>query len=930
MITPPGDGAWRRDFISPLRILLVCVFFLPSPVQPLESAMRHLHFSVSRRIVSPRLRLVSCVLGLLIVLFIGSAMPGHADSLTPRALLPLIYKAPPPPSSLVGPLAWRWVQAGSPEMVVDWDGDGQTELVAHNGSSVYVLRHTGAYDFNQVWSAPAGAGWGLGDVNSDGRRELWTVDIGGQINSYVPDHYIPTPLKRLTMPAKGLSVVRAVGADLLGNGKPVLIAALGGSGHASVLAAYRLPDLQLLWQAPITGDYPPLLTAQLDRDPQLEIVVQAQTTSLILDGATGALQWQYGAPFSSMATGDIDGDRLDEIVIDVEDGASHRIAALDVDTRSEKWSRLSYGSGVPCVGIGDVTGDSVPELLIGQWVQGTLWIQESDIITGQVVRSINVGTAPKMQSIYVGDLDMDGKPDLVWDDGHLRVTPADETTVRFTQPSPGPQYRIAALQMDADPAMEMIIFSDGYGNGRPFYQILDGSTMLPERSLYLDFDVLSFPGWAEPLTVNLDGDPWPELLVGIGHDIYKFDHNGKRLAKATANETMIPVWAGDVDGDGINEVVTYGDKQIAIHRADNLLYKWQSPPANTMVEAAAADVDRDGHVEIIFHDFYLGPGNIYLDDLQVYDGATHQLQWQMSALPSFRGLTVGDVNGDGTPEILTGERSALNVYNGATRQLLYARPLSDDVYQLAFLPLINSPDQQLVITGWTTVQLFGSPLAAAPLQVIDGISEGWVTTIDRRSDGHNDLVISAYGRIELYPATESRCDEMPLVAMTTQPAQGQDQVSRDAEISAVLSDSPLPSTLTGENVSLAADGAAIPASISYETASHTLRLTPTGLLPADAQVTVKLGPGLRDRCGNSVFANGATANTYQWTFRTGSGVDRLGPAAADLSIAPTAPWAGMMLTLLLVWTTPTLLAHRAWPALSTRWICRPPPAQVSP
>jgi hypothetical protein len=860
--------------------------------------MHHPRVSVPSGTVWPRLFVVGLAASLTLILLISFPRSLHAAPLPPRLWLPLTtanWRVDPP--LLVGPVAWRWssgIMLGSPRhMVMDWDGDGQDEVVAEYYQNVFVLRHTDGYDFAQVFSAPAEAGWGLGDLNGDGRRELWTVTMNGQVNCYTPGEFAPTSLKRLAMPANAIQIISAVGADLLGDGKPVLIAAFGLTDKADVLAAYRLPDLQLLWQRPFGGTTPVLSTAQLDGDPQLEIISQAN--SQILDGATGALQWQYGATFWSAATADIDGDHLDELVIHTQINMVNLAVALDVDTRTEKWRRSVAGTGETYVGVGDVTGDSVPELLVSRQVQSVPRIDVVDIATAQVLWSISAETGWPIYWIDVGDVDMDGRQDIVWADSRLHITPADETVTRFSVPSSGPSYRAIAMQMDADPGQELVVLSSGDTYGRPFYQIFDGLTGLPKRQLQLNFDVLSFPGMSEPLTASLDGDPWPELVVGVGHDIYKFDHDGKRLAKAIANDKMVPVWAGDVDGDGSQEVVTYGDQQIAIHRADNLLYEWQGSTPN-MVEAVAADVDRDGHVEIIFHDFYMGPSGTYVGNLQAYDGATHQLRWRMPATPHFWGLTVGDVNGDGVIEILTGENDALHVYNGATRQLLYVGPRTG-VSQLALLPLRGASIPQLAVVTGREVLLFTAPLDPAPTQILPGGSGDHVTTIDRRADGHNDLLISGYSNIQLFPASSSYCDGAPIVVMSTQPSQGQDLVSRDAEISAVLTDAPASATLVAENVRLLAGGAVIPAAVSYSPSSHTLRLAPTGLLPADAQMTVWLGPNLRDICGNGVLANGATPNTYQWTFRTGSGTDTFGPVATNMVIAPSAPWAGMALTL---------------------------------
>ncbi|NPA25018.1 MAG: VCBS repeat-containing protein, partial [Deltaproteobacteria bacterium] len=185
------------------------------------------------------------------------------------------------------------------------------------------------------------------------------------------------------------------------------------------------------------------------------------------------------------------------------------------------------------------------------------------------------------------------------------------------------------------------------------------------------FDV-GFERYDDLAAGDLDGDGTPEIILGDasdpgGHSIRIFSQNGDEIGwyqVAGGYERYDRVAAGDLDGDGIDEIV-FGD----VSTGDDSIHilKWSASASGHITEAhkffvdysrkdeiAVGDVNGDGTAEIIY-----GCGSSFSSNLEsrqritVYDGDGNRLA--LSADISFSGadsLTAGDVNMDGRDEII--------------------------------------------------------------------------------------------------------------------------------------------------------------------------------------------------------------------------------------------------------------------------------------
>jgi len=237
-------------------------------------------------------------------------------------------------------------------------------------------------------------------------------------------------------------------------------------------------------------------------------------------------------------------------------------------------------------------------------------------------------------------------------------------------PTPSQQaVRLLALGPPTPPPQPTRLLAVGAGaSGSPIVNVYnaDGSA----RFSFLAYDA-GFRGGVRVATGDVNGDFFDDIITAAGPTggphVRIFDgRTGAAIVDFYAYDSSFTggvfVAAGDVDGDGIAEVITgagsCGGPHVKVftfpQRVAVLREFFAYDPAFTGgVRVAAGDIDRDGFADIV-----TGAGPCGGPHVQVFSGFDNsRLQSFYAYDPAYNGgvfVAAGDVDGDGRADVITG------------------------------------------------------------------------------------------------------------------------------------------------------------------------------------------------------------------------------------------------------------------------------------
>jgi hypothetical protein len=334
----------------------------------------------------------------------------------------------------------------------------------------------------------------------------------------------------------------------------------------------------------------------------------------------------------------------------------------------------------------DLDGDGVPDIVFGSTASvggGYVEVGYLRALRGNNGSEIFTVTAPQYlvntaSSVAVGDIDNDGRPEIVAcaASGNQLIAFEHDGTFKWISPALDPinwgAPSIADLDHDGTPEIIMgrqvlnangtIRWSGAGGQGGPVGGIAcvadvdnDGSPdVVCGNTVYSATGAIEWQNPAVPdgldAIANFDGDPLAEIVVVGAGNVWLLDHD------CTIKWGPVPIPGGgyggpptiaDYDGDGLPEIGVAGASDYAVFETDGTI-RWISPTqdgSSNMTGSSVFDFEGDGSAEVVYRD------EVYLRVYRGTDG-TVLFQTPMSSCTWYEYVLVADLDADGNAEIV--------------------------------------------------------------------------------------------------------------------------------------------------------------------------------------------------------------------------------------------------------------------------------------
>ncbi len=427
-------------------------------------------------------------------------------------------------------------------------------------------------------------------------------------------------------------------------------------------------------------------------------------------GFTPEVEWNlsgyqgYGPP----AVAQLDDDNGDGVVDagdipDIVYVANTGQGIICVDGRSGriKWTSTAATDITSAVAIGDVDADGDMEIVASNGPSQIVLLDH----LGNALWTTYVDNGPLNTFLYpsIADLDADGQPEIIAGRNILnaggRVLGTGALGVGCVENENYGYYEgsvAVAADMNGDGQLEVVVGNAAYRK--------DGSLLM--QSNYLD----GLPAIAD---MDLDGEP--EIVAVKGNRVFTLesDMSWTGWEDTFPNTNYIgPPAIDDLDGDGRPDFVVVGSSQMRAYRWNGTrLWTQQVQDQSGAAGPILFDFEQDGYPEVVYADE---------EWVRVFDGRDGHIKLESGDHESYTGFEtpiVADVDADGHVEIimLHGQSAAgLTVYGDANNTW----PPGRQIWNQHGYSITNvNPDGTIPAVrdeNWTLYNNFRSADAGAP------------------------------------------------------------------------------------------------------------------------------------------------------------------------------------------------------------------------
>jgi hypothetical protein len=663
-------------------------------------------------------------------------------------------------------------------------GPSVAEIVSCSNGAAFAFTKSGSA-YKTVWyTGPISCtGVAVGDVNGDGAQDVivGTAPGGssaGTVRVYSPDRLGPF---RASVALPGTAQVTDVAIGNVDSDPLLEIVALS-TVDAFVFDA---ATLALEWTALGRGGTA-VAIGDIEGDGPNEIVING-SQGQVLDATAQTLKWGYAGGFGAyMALGDVDSDGKPEIV----GGRNLTVTLIHGDTLTT--SSFAVTDYIQSIAVGDGNNDGAPEVVTGddQWGQIHGWST-----TGTQLWYVN-NPEHGVTGIAIGDPDGDGANEAIWGagasssgtdgvfvgntvthalewqsrdlDGALLVTAADldgdgvteiivgygssdsgydpgvvqvqnlAGDVRGTLNIPysiyGDVTRVAIGQVDADPALEIVVLISDWYAGR--LHVFDGVTFASEwSSPSSDYNSVGILSSGPLLVANVDGDAVHEIIVATTDAKIQILNGASNFVQASSpplDGSVSDAALADVNGDAVLDVVVGTYSGFYVLKATDLSERHHLTVSGTKRVAA-----RPGEYAVA-----------YGSNIVTYAGASNAEQWRctngINGPVRTRYVTI-----DGAAWLAVGTAAAIDLYPTGGNTCPTKVPLEDSLaaagdtlYDFAFLDVDGDAREELLFSTFVSAEIDLFSLSTDPRGDADGDGQVFDSDLHALSEylyGNGDL-----------------------------------------------------------------------------------------------------------------------------------------------------------------------------------------------
>jgi hypothetical protein len=481
-------------------------------------------------------------------------------------------------------------------------------------------------------------------------------------------------------------------------------------------------------------------TGDVDGDGMPEVVAATSDGVVTVLGNDGHVAWRYeaGFPMDSLWVGELYGD-----------GGAAEIAALGeiILVLTESQGVAWYPCGVIARGLVavDLNGDGRPEAVTGH---SDGYIVVFDPKSGSFEKHGSFG--PPVVDLWAGEIDGDGRPELVPTvaGGHDVVVLEDDLTTAWTRQIPGEVSLAQPGDLDGDGRAEVVTLSADW---KLYVFKGDGSLAWQTESLSAGGDAPA-PALGQLLVQDLNGDGRAEIIVvtpGTPAMIHVFDGRGGRVWGHALEAVSKPgrLAADDINGDGQAEVLVSSEGQEQAYLLTSSGERLAEFSADKTTGALAyADLNGDGRGEII-----VGTET----GVQVF-GASNQIAWrELWRSPRLSGAVTAtyltDVSGDGRAEVAAGTDNGRVYLLSQAGKILWKVDLGELVRALSAGD-VDGDDRREIVAATSDVVAFGK----GQLHLLDGEQRRWSAPVDGYVNSLAVHDLNGDGRAEIIAGGEAR------------------------------------------------------------------------------------------------------------------------------------------------------------------------------